>query len=120
MEDLDISILVNNVGVDVLDFYHKLSEEEIIRLININCGACSVLSHIFIPRFLKRNSKSAIVNVASLAGISQLTQDKYPWLSIISIQLLKPMLTSCQDLLAMSIAVKLIFFLFGPLKYQLR
>ena len=68
MEGLDISVLVNNVGVDVLDYYHRLSEEEILRLININCGACSILSHQLIPHFLSRPSKSAIINVASLAG----------------------------------------------------
>jgi len=68
LDGLDVSILVNNVGVDVLDHYHKLSEDELMRLININCGACSILSHIFIPKLLKRNKRSAIVNVASLAG----------------------------------------------------
>lgn len=68
LEGLDISVLVNNVGVDVLNYYHRLSEEEILRLVNINCGACSVLSHQLIPHFLSRPSQSAIINVASLAG----------------------------------------------------
>jgi short-subunit dehydrogenase len=70
---LDISVLVNNVGVDVLDHFHNLSEQTIIDLIKINCLAVSVLNRIFIPvfqkRFSKKSLKSAIINVASVAGI---------------------------------------------------
>lgn len=69
---MDVSILVNNVGVDVLEHYHKLSEEEISRLIAINCTACSLLNRQFIPRFQQRfqqqGQRSAIVNVASMAA----------------------------------------------------
>jgi short-subunit dehydrogenase len=72
LKDLDISILVNNVGVDVLEHYHSLSEDQIGRLIKVNCFAVSIMNRIFIQRFLNRGErrpvKSAIVNVASLAG----------------------------------------------------
>ena len=72
LKALDISVLVNNVGVDVLSYYHKLSESEISNLITINCFAVSILNRIFIPQFLERFSnkklKSAIVNVSSVAG----------------------------------------------------
>lgn len=67
-----MSILVNNVGVDVLEHYAKLSEEEIVDLIKINCFPMSILSHYYIPIFQERKhkyrKKSAIINVSSMAG----------------------------------------------------
>jgi short-subunit dehydrogenase len=61
------------VGVDVLDHFHCLTEETIIDLIKINCFAASVLNRIFVPvfqkRFLNKALKSAIVNLASVAGM---------------------------------------------------
>ena len=72
---LNISVLINNVGVDVLDYYHNLSEQQINKLIHINCTAMSQLCRMFIPRFRERyegtHQKSAIVNVTSLAGIAE-------------------------------------------------
>ncbi|CAD8083438.1 unnamed protein product [Paramecium primaurelia] len=65
----DVSVLVNNVGVDVLNKFHLLSDEEIYNTITVNCFPITMLCKRFIPRFLKRNQyKSAIVNVTSLAG----------------------------------------------------
>jgi len=63
-------VLVNNVGVDVLEYYHKLKEEEIIRLININCMAMSLMCRHVLPKMQNRR-KSAIINVASVAGNNQ-------------------------------------------------
>ena len=65
--------MVNNVGVDVLDNFCNLSEEQIVDLIKINCFPMTLLSHYFIPIFQKRKhqfkKKSALINVASMAGI---------------------------------------------------
>ena len=70
--ELDVSILVNNVGVDVLDYYHRLTEQQVLNLVTINCIAGSLLARMFIPRFEQRHrlnkGRSAIVNVSSLAG----------------------------------------------------
>lgn len=52
LKDLDISILVNNVGVDCLDYFHNLAEEQILNLVNLNCMTVSLLTHLFIPLFL--------------------------------------------------------------------
>lgn len=68
LKSYDISVLVNNVGVDVLSPYHELTEQEIVNLITVNCLPVSVLNHRFIPKLLSRDKKSAIINVASLAG----------------------------------------------------
>jgi short-subunit dehydrogenase len=78
IRELDVSILVNNVGVDVLDNYHKLAEETIANLMKVNCFSVTHLTRIFLPRFLERQARkgvrSAIVNVASLAGTPPSTQ----------------------------------------------
>ncbi|CAD8115886.1 unnamed protein product [Paramecium sonneborni] len=65
----DVSILINNVGVDVLNKFHMLSDDEVYNTIIVNCLPITMLSKRFIPRFLQRNKqKSAIINVTSLAG----------------------------------------------------
>jgi 17beta-estradiol 17-dehydrogenase / very-long-chain 3-oxoacyl-CoA reductase len=72
LDGLDISIVVNNVGVDVLDHYQNLSEQQITNLVNLNCFSVTLMNRIFIPRFRARHAergfRSAIVNVSSLAG----------------------------------------------------
>lgn len=50
----DVSILINNVGVDVLNKFHLLSDEEIYNTIIVNCFPITMLCKRFIPRFLKR------------------------------------------------------------------
>lgn len=72
IKELDVSILVNNVGVDVLAPYHTLTEQQISNLVAVNCTTTALMNRIFIPAFMerrKRGERSAIVNVASLAGI---------------------------------------------------
>jgi 17beta-estradiol 17-dehydrogenase / very-long-chain 3-oxoacyl-CoA reductase len=66
-------MVINNVGVDVLEYYHKLPPKEITHLIKLNCFPCTMLCHYFIPIMLKRTQetrkKCALVNVSSVAGI---------------------------------------------------
>lgn len=73
-----MSVLINNVGVDVLAPFHELSEEEISKLITINCFPISLLNRRFIPRLLNRSQKSAIINVASVAGESSFNIGELP------------------------------------------
>lgn len=71
--NLDISIVVNNVGVDVLEKYEALEPTVIEDLIKLNCFPVAYINRYFIPLMLKRNKqknlRSTIVNVSSLAGI---------------------------------------------------
>jgi len=62
---LDISVLVNNVGLELTDPYHQLKEEAIEDIITVNCNTMSKIIHQLLPRFLKRKHKSAIINVSS-------------------------------------------------------
>ena len=103
---LDVAIVVNNVGVDVLDHYHDLTEKQVLNLININCTAMAQMNRLFIPRLLerynKRGLKSAIVNVASLAGTNPNIQVRYPCRCIMCTRLLRPLWTTSAGPLAMN------------------
>lgn len=65
---LDVSVVVNNVGVDVLGRFGDLPLADVKKVLDVNCYPVSLLCHQFIPRLLRRKKRSAIVIVSSLAG----------------------------------------------------
>ena len=68
LKDLDVVILVNNVGTNIPKELTELSPQEIIDIINVNCVGMTVLSSLLIPKLLKRTFKSAIINLSSAAA----------------------------------------------------
>lgn len=70
VESLDISILVNNVGVikNQRISYYETTADQIVDTININMISQAVLSSIFTPKMLERESKSAIIDISSMAS----------------------------------------------------
>lgn len=68
VEDLDVSVLVNNVGLEVLSAYHELKEEKLKNIVTVNTLPMTVFAHKFIQRFLKRNKRSAMINLSSVSG----------------------------------------------------
>ena len=63
---LDISLLVNNVGVAVIDYFNKVPEQLLIDSVVINLLPQVMLTRKLINRFLTRKGyKSGIVNVSS-------------------------------------------------------
>ena len=67
LKDLDISILVNNVGTGDVGFFEKSSEKTLKDMISLNCVAIVLLTKTFIPKLLARKNKSAIINISSSA-----------------------------------------------------
>lgn len=67
--DLDISFLINNVGIDNCQPFIKTPPEILQNLININCFPVYLLSHHLIPRMLTRSKKSAIINLSSMSAV---------------------------------------------------
>jgi len=66
VEGLDISILINNVGRGVPPGpFYKAPEKEVIDAIAVNTLPMAILTHRFIPVMMKREKKSAIINLAS-------------------------------------------------------
>ena len=69
IKGLDISLLVNNVGIDHVDAFIKAPPEILKNLININCFPVFFLTHHILPNMLKRTSKSAIINISSMSAV---------------------------------------------------
>lgn len=45
----DVSIVINNVGVDAFNRFHLISDEEIYKTIIVNCMPVTMLCKRFIP-----------------------------------------------------------------------
>ena len=69
LQSLDISMLVNNVGVDIINHFAEIPEEQLYDMISINVYSLVRITKILIPQLIKRNKKSAILNVGSVAGL---------------------------------------------------
>jgi 17beta-estradiol 17-dehydrogenase / very-long-chain 3-oxoacyl-CoA reductase len=67
LRGLDVSVLVNNVGVDVLGHFHKLPFKDVKKVLDVNCYPVTMLCHKLIPQ-LQTRKHSAIIIVSSLAG----------------------------------------------------
>ena len=68
VNNLDIGILVNNVGTSEVKEYERFTYEEIKKIINVNCTSMSVMTAALISQLKTRKSKSAIINLSSFAG----------------------------------------------------
>lgn len=63
--ELDIGILVNNVGThEDPDHFDKMSHEALWRMINVNVGAITFMSKIVLPK-MKIKNRGLILNVSS-------------------------------------------------------
>ena len=69
LEDLDISLLVNNVGVhnDIPSNVEDMSPLEICRIIQVNCSFQVSLTSMLLPQ-LRRARKATIINISSLTS----------------------------------------------------
>ncbi|XP_062553885.1 inactive hydroxysteroid dehydrogenase-like protein 1 [Armigeres subalbatus] len=66
IQDLDIGILVNNVGYyPAVQSFHRNTEEEIISTININILSTVMMSRIVLPG-MKNRRRGIIVNISSI------------------------------------------------------
>lgn len=65
IKDLDISILINNAGIDVFDHFMEIDLNYIKKMITINCTALMSLTQKMCQKMRHRSRKSAIINVSS-------------------------------------------------------
>jgi short-subunit dehydrogenase len=68
LNGLDVSILVNNVGISNIGVFHEIPAKRILNEINVNILPMTFLSHFLIPKLLARERRSAIINLSSVAG----------------------------------------------------
>ena len=67
-KDLDISILINNVGALNLQLLEDETISDVHRLLTVNVNAQSLMTLIIVPRLLARESRSAIIDLSSKAA----------------------------------------------------
>jgi len=70
VKDLDVGILVNNVGAsyDHAEFYLNLTKEKIEQLIRLNIYSVTEMTYIILPGMVERK-RGAIVNVSSASSL---------------------------------------------------
>jgi len=67
IKDLDVSLLINNVGVGHSHYLTKLSEAQLKELITVNCVPTTILSRNFVERFVARDKKSCLITLSSIS-----------------------------------------------------
>jgi len=70
IKDLDIAILVNNVGKYDWSPFDQQKEENIQQLVNMNIYAPTFMTRFVLPIMLFRQKRSAVINIGSFAGES--------------------------------------------------
>lgn len=66
VEDLDISILVNNAGDIQRDLFDRMLPTNLFNLMLLNCVPYTIMSRLFIEKLLKRDKRSAVISISSL------------------------------------------------------
>ena len=72
IKNLDISVLVNNIGISTRELFKDMTFEYITNSINVNIISQTYLNKIFINRFLSRKDKCAIISLSSYGSGSPL------------------------------------------------
>ena len=66
---LDISVLINNVGIaSGSQLLHQVPRETIVNVVMTNCLAHALITRVFLPQLTVRTNKSAIINTSAIAG----------------------------------------------------
>ncbi len=68
LDNMDICLLVNNVGTALIGSAVNQTHKDIVKLINVNCISAAVMCSRLIGRLNTRKCKSGIINVSSIAG----------------------------------------------------
>ena len=63
LEDLNISILINNAGVCYFNYFAMISAQEIKDMIQTNCWSYLYLAHSLAKKLMNREKRGAIINI---------------------------------------------------------
>ena len=65
----DVSILVNNVGVNKAGLFDRHTVWDVMRQVNVNINSQTYMTKILLPRLLARKDRSAIINISSRSAL---------------------------------------------------
>ena len=68
IEHLDISLLVNNVGIDIPLQLHDMTPALLQRMVSINVLTTLLMTRTLLPKLRNRKKVSAVVNMSSIGG----------------------------------------------------
>ena len=68
VNDLDVSLLINNAGVHVKGHFEDASTKELTNAVLVDALAHAVIMRVFLPAMKTRPNRSGIINVSSLAA----------------------------------------------------
>lgn len=66
---INVDILINNAGFGKYEAEEKISYEDSLNMVNLNCRTLLALTKLFLPEMIARK-KGAIINIASLGGFA--------------------------------------------------
>jgi short-subunit dehydrogenase len=70
LKALDVSILVNNVGINSPGFLTKVSAEELQRILTVNIWPQVRLTHALLPKLSERRYPSAVISISSITSLT--------------------------------------------------
>lgn len=69
LDGLDISILINNVGLAYMKKFFELSPQEHRDIFTVTVQSMYGMTKLIVPKLLKRNKRCCVINVTSVAGL---------------------------------------------------
>jgi len=72
ISDLDVSVLVNNVGINRTERFDTIDPAFLRDIVSVNCTSQLLMSRLLISSMLKRPLRSAIISISSVAGLRPL------------------------------------------------
>lgn len=73
VQDLDVSILVNNVGASSYKNFDDLTPKNVSDILKLNLMTPTMLTYLFISKLKERKNRSAILNVSCISGVVPLS-----------------------------------------------
>jgi 17beta-estradiol 17-dehydrogenase / very-long-chain 3-oxoacyl-CoA reductase len=70
--DLDVSVLVNNVGINRTERFDTIDPTFLRDVVAVNCTSQLLMTRLLVNSMLKRPLKSAIISISSVAGLRPL------------------------------------------------
>ena len=70
LEDFDISILVNNVGAEIIRQFEDTPIEVLKQIVTVNTAPMVFLTKMLIEKMKRRKHRSAIINISSLSAVN--------------------------------------------------